>query len=160
MQNEIEVFNLFETEMDRCRLLYMQFNTAPVAGKRYYINKISKREDCAFVQEQIIRGIELYYYSVAALNFTPTIQLDGNTFNVIRFADIARVLVTLAKTQRDVKIYKSPMASLAHGIQFETRRYKLDIDFGQSFIEFTDVAFTTPFPMVIPFVCSWNEDKL
>lgn len=153
----IEVFNLWETEMNRSRLLYAQFDATPEIGKRYYVNKVANRDDCALISEKIVRGIEAFYYSVAALNYTPQISLDGKEYNVITFADLSQVVVTLAKSQSDIRMYRIPLISLTHGIQLELKRYKLDIDLGQSYIEFNDNTFTTGLPFVIPIHFFWDD---
>jgi hypothetical protein len=140
---------------------FLKFSVAAQANDRVYLAM-----DSAIDAAKIV-GIETHVH-IPFLNydFGPIVQIDGITYNVITFAELRAMTLTLVdKTRRQclsqypfTGLYNAPAAFSIPQKAKQFRKFDLDILSGESYVTF-NFASTVAAPFVAPITFYFNDKK-
>lgn len=138
----VDLFSMFKPEFTDTKLYYIPISSAPSLNKRYYLS------DFPEIDKGKIIGIEFCW------NIQP-LTISGILYNPIGLVEAKQVQVSIYDKNNEPILYRSPLASFIVYDplikQMELKDYsKLEISTGQSYLEFVQSVWITPFPIVIP----------
>ena len=144
-------------------LVLLPFNTQPQANDRFYLPMNSELDN------SLIVGIETHSYTNILggfpYDFPQTIQINGVSYNVITYAELASLTITIVDKNRRQSLCNYPAAALFNQVApgsttgFSTKKYtkfSLSILSGESFVTWTQNSVTAT-PFVLPITFFYNE---
>ena len=141
------------TDLQDCKFVPILLGVSTITANKPYF--LLRDQD---VEGHTITGIETY--SNSATNWIPSvINVNGQDYNVIQFADLATCLFNIRDKSGKYLLRNIPFQAFVK-YPFELPYFELDIDLGQSYVKFTQSPLVTPMPMIIPMYYFFNRGKI
>ena len=153
METSLKVNDLVYPDLQDAKFAPILLGVSTITANKPYF--LLRDQD---IESHIITGIETY--SNSATQWMPAVlNLNGQNYNVIQFADLKNCLFNLRDKTGKYLLRNCPFSTFVK-YPFECAYFELDLDLGQSYVKFTQSPLITPMPMVIPMFYFFNREKI